>query len=151
TTPSTPGTPTTPTNPDVFLGDIAIDKLLPSAMPGFRMGAKQVMGSDGTIIGGPTGTESGAKSISWEVHDLKSEKDAQAFVDNLAASLYADNEATVNVREATAKFGTYGTRLAAVRFRRGRYAYEVVVTPVGAAADTKTLAVQAAVAFPATP
>ena len=109
------------------------------------------MGSDATLIGGPTGTGSGARSISWEVHDLKTEKAAQAFVDKLPDSIYGDNQATVNVRETTAKFGTYGTKLAAVRFRRGRYAYEVVVTPVGAAADTKTLAVQAAVAFPATP
>jgi hypothetical protein len=157
TPPATPGaaappavTPV-PAGPDPFLGAIDLTKLLPTAMDGFSLGSSQVLAPDATIAAEPDAGGSGATNIVWAVHDRGSEKSAQQFVDGLTKGLYANSPATVNVRGVTGFFGTDGTRFAAIAFRRGRYAFEVLVTSSGPPADAKTLAEKAAAAFPAAP
>jgi hypothetical protein len=160
TSPGTPGGATapatatpapTPTGPDPFLGAIDVAKLIPKGMEGFSLGSAQILAPDATVAGEPNAGGSGATNIVWAVHDRGSEAAAQQFVDGLGKGLYSQSPATVTVRGVTGNFGTDGTRFAAVVFRRGRYAFEVLVTSSGPPADAKTLAEKAAAAFPAAP
>ena len=148
---TTPTTTPKPSGPDPFLGDIDLKKLLPTSLDGFKLGYAQVVSPDAILDAAPTSLDSSAQSVSWAIHDRKTESAAQAFVDNVSKNLYEQDAVVVNVRGTTAYFGTDGTRLATVAFRRGRYAYEVIVASQGLTVGTRALAERAAAAFPATP
>jgi hypothetical protein len=156
-TPSAPTPSATPTKapepsgPDPFLGAIDLKKLLPATMDGYSLGASQIIAPDATVAGEPDASGSGFTNILWAVHDRGSESAAQQFVDGLSNGLYSKDKAPVNVRGVTGTFGTDGTRFASIVFRRGRYAYEVIVTSSTNPLDAKALAEKAAAAFPAAP
>jgi hypothetical protein len=154
TAPAPSATPTKapePSGPDPFLGAIDLKKLLPAAMDGYSLGSAQIIAPDATIAGEPDAAGSDFTNIVWAVHDRGSESAAQKFVDGLSNGTYSKNKAPVNVKGVTATFGTDGTRFASVVFRRGRYAYEVIVTSSSTPLDAKALAEKAAAAFPAAP
>ena len=155
TPPTNPGTnppvtPPPPPGPDPFLGKIDLKKLMPAALDGFSLGSQQIIDPDATVAGEPNAANSGVVNILWAVHDRESEAAAQEFVDS-RKNLYPTDPASVSIRGVTGYFGTDGTRFATVAFRRGRYAFEVLVTSSGVPGDQKTLAERAAAAFPAAP
>jgi len=154
-TPQTPAAPATktpdPNAPNPFLGPIDVKKLLPKTMEGFSLGLAQVIDTDATVAGEPNVANSVVSNIIWAVHDRGSEAKAQQFVDGLNSGLYPQDAASVNIRGATGVFGTDGTHFASVAYRRGRYAFEVILTTSGPPVNAKTLAEKAAAAFPTAP
>lgn len=153
-----PGTTQTPTpqppapgGPDPFLGDIDLKRLLPAAMEGFSLGSQQIIATEASVSGDANAANSTVTGVLWAVHDRGTEAAAQETVVGLSQSLYPQDKATVNIRGVTGYFGTDGTRFASIAFRRGRYAFEVIVTSTSPPASAKTIAEKAAAAFPAAP
>jgi hypothetical protein len=149
--PPGPASPATSTQ-DPFARKVGnIEALLPRAYAGFSLGTPIAEEANAEL--GATPSSGGAIShIQWAVHDRGSTSGAAKFVTDVSKSLYGKNAASVKVNGVNAYFGTDGARFASVSYSRGRYVFEVVLT-VSAAdlANSKTVATQAASAFPTKP
>ncbi len=127
--------------------------LLPKTVAGYGVGATERSSTSAIVpleptISGPAAGK--ATIVVLTVFDKKTEAGAKAYVGNFQLA-YPKDLAVVTIGTLTGRFGTDGSRLAAVVFSRGRYAFEIVATTRrGAPVDLEPLVVQAAGAFGAT-
>jgi hypothetical protein len=152
-TPSGSTTPTpAPPTANAYEGPAAdVAAFLPTSVTGYTVSDAERSGS-GAILSlqptyqGPYGTVS---LVVMTVLDKGSEASARAYVDQLPRAYPASGE-NVMVGAYPGRFGTDGSRLAAVAFSRGRFAFEVVATASRPdPTKIKSIALGVAAAFPA--
>jgi hypothetical protein len=137
---------------DQFTGQVAdLTTLLPTAIQGYVASAVEPSptGAILSIQPAAVGPATRVTLIVMTVLDKGTEAGARDYVAKLSAA-YPDNGSEVTVGSRSGRFGTSGSRLAAVAFSRGRYAFEVVATssrpdPV----KIKDIALGVAAEFPA--
>jgi len=152
-TPSSPTTPTKAPPPANAYEKPAADvaAFLPTSVTGYTVSAAEKTGSDAILslqptYEGPYGTVS---LVVMTVLDKGSDAGARAYVDQLPRAYPANAESLV-VGAYPGRFGTDGSRLAAVAFSRGRFAFEVVATASRPdPTKVKDIALAVAAAFPA--
>lgn len=143
---------TTPSTSDPAAVD-DLGSLLPVSVAGYDLAEPEISRTSAILALEPTfqGPYGKVSIVVMTVMDKETAAAAKAYVDALPKA-YPQNGETLPVGADQARFGTDGSRLAAVAYSRGRYVYEVVATasrfdPMVA----KPYAVAVATAFPASP
>ena len=131
-----------------------ITVFLPAQIDGWVLATPVGVGADGTVGAEPAASNTSMRPVSrvlLAVHDRGTSAKARAFVDGTIKRAYPKDGASVVILGAPGYFGTDGTRLAAVGFARGRYAFEIILTiPTGQPGTFKSAAEGLAAAFPTT-
>lgn len=144
-------------NNDAWLKSVSdLGKLLPASAASWKLGIKTVVKPDAVRSGEPAMLSTPSRTmrrVIFSVHDMKTETAALSFVTNVGKKSFPKNGASVVIGGSPGYFGTDGTRLAAVVFTRGRYAFEAVVTTNDGVAPltAKDAVIALANRFPTTP
>lgn len=130
----------------------SLKTLLPSKFTDYTLGQPTASNSYGSVSATAVKASAPASHVEWEVLDRTSATGATTFVNTSKTKLYTQDGADTTVNGVSAYFGTDGKTFAAVVYRRGRYVFQVVLTaPKGSPGSLKTVAEQAAAAFPTAP
>ena len=125
------GSSATPTGTSTVARVKNIGTLLPAKIAQYSLDAPTIVGKDAVVSADPASGAPDGRSITrvlFSVHDRGTETADKAFVDQVNKRVYSKDRAAVTVLGAPGYFGTDGTRLAAVAFARGPYAFEIVLT-----------------------
>jgi hypothetical protein len=148
---SSPATQGPPTD-DLLAGKVKdVAALLPSAVPGYRASEVEVSELGAILPLEPTyeGPFGKVTVVVMTVLDKKTETGARDYVAQIERAYPRDGE-SVRIGSYSGRFGTDGSRLAAVVFSRGRYVFEVVATASRPGPTAvKDIALAAAATFPA--
>ncbi len=147
----TPATPAPLTGDSYVTGVADLATLLPTEVSGYTVSGVEKSKAGAIVSLQPTyqGPYGKVTLVVMSVLDQGTEAAARAYVEGLPRAYSANGEA-VSVGAFAGRFGTDGSRLAAVAFSRGRYAFEVVAT--ASRPDPKQvrdITLGAAAAFPA--
>lgn len=148
---STPGTPTAPSDDELSRPVADVAALLPVAVPGYSVSSAEMSPLGAILSLQPTyeGPYGKVTIVVMSVLDKGSEAGARAYVEQLPRA-FPQSGQTVTIGSRSGRFGTDGSRLAAVAFSRGRYAFEVVATAARPdPTKIKDIALAVAAAFPA--
>lgn len=131
----------------------AVDDLtamLPAVISGWQRGAPLALDDNASVTFEPAGRSPVTRAL-FSVNDRGSVKAAQEYIDGPIKRVYSQDGTKVNVGAVEGYSGTDGTRIVAVAFARGRFAFEVLVTVhEGAPVDSRGVAVELANEFEAT-
>jgi hypothetical protein len=150
TSTTTAGNGTSASSDTGFLEALAdFPALLPRSFSGYGMSFVATDAANADVSGSPVREGGPAFRIAWAVRDRASVKAAADYITKTSKVLYPKSATTVDIDGIAAYFGTDGTQLATVAYRRGRYVFEVVVVAdkKGNPETLRSLAIDAARAF----
>jgi len=124
---------------------------LPTSVPGYRRAEAETSTASAIVSAEPSDrtVRLTVQRVELSVLDKGTASAASAWVAGLSKA-FPEQMSDVVVGDVTGRFGTDGSRLAAVVFSRGRFAFEVVVTVVrGEPATQEAVAIKLAETFAA--
>ena len=144
------GNGSAPPGDDAYMNPVDdLTALLPAVISGWQRDVPIALDDNASVTFEPAG-RSPVTRVLFAVNDRGTVKAAQDYIDGPIKRVYSKDAESVTVGVTEAYLGTDGSRIVAVAFARGRFAFEVLLTVhEGAPVDSRGVAIELANQFEA--